>query len=67
MNTSILSQDCYAEGRYLPAIDASQDWYLVSGEEQGGYTILEFTRSLTTCDNKDLNVEVIMPCFIMGV
>ena len=30
----------------------------MNGEEQGGYTILEFTRSLTTCDNKDLNVEV---------
>jgi len=50
-------QDRYAEGRYLPPIDASQDWFLVSGEEEGGYTILEFTRNLTTCDSKDLNIE----------
>jgi len=50
-------QDRFAEGRFLPPVDASQDWYLVSGEEQDGYTTLEFTRSLSTCDNKDLNVE----------
>ena len=54
----LLPKDRYAEGRYLPPIDASQDWFLVSGEEDGGYTILEFTRNLTTCDDKDLNVEV---------
>ena len=54
----LLSKDRYAEGRYLPPIDASQDWFLVRGEEDGGYTILEFTRNLTTCDDKDLNVEV---------
>lgn len=53
-------QDRYAEGRYLPPIDASQDWFLVSGEEEGGYTILEFTRNLTTCDSKDLNIEVML-------
>ena len=52
------TQDRFAEGRFLPPVDASQDWYLVSGEEQDGYTTLEFTRSLSTCDNKDLNVEV---------
>ena len=54
----LLSKDRYAEGRYLPPIDARQDWFLVRGEEEGGYTILEFTRNLTTCDDKDLNVEV---------
>ena len=30
----------------------------MSGEEDSGYTILEFTRSLTTCDDKDLNIQV---------
>ena len=31
---------------------------MVSGEEQNGYTILEFTRNLTSCDVNDLNIEV---------
>ena len=39
----------------------------MSGEEDGGYTILEFTRSLTTCDDKDLNIQVANSSFIMGV
>ena len=51
-------QDRYAERRALPPIDASQDWYLSFGEEEDGYTILEFSRNLTTCDPKDLDVDV---------
>ncbi len=51
-------QDRYAEGRFLPPIDSSQDWFLVRGEEEEGTTVLEFTRNLTTCDDKDLNIEV---------
>ena len=31
---------------------------MVSGEEENGYTILEFTRKLTTCDDKDLTIKV---------
>ena len=51
-------QDRYAERRALPPIDVSQDWYLSFGEEEDGYTILEFSRNLTTCDPKDLDVDV---------
>ena len=51
-------QDRYATGRFLPPVDLSQDWFLVSGEEENGYTILEFTRNLTSCDMNDLNIEV---------
>jgi len=51
-------QDRYAEGRFLPPIDANQDWFLVSGEEAGGYTTLEFTRNWTTCDDRDSNIQV---------
>ena len=36
---------------------------MVSGEEEGGYTILEFTRNLTSCDDKDLNIEVVLVKF----
>ncbi len=45
--------------RFLPPVDSSQDWFLVSGEEENGYTILEFTRNITSCDvENDLDVEV---------
>ena len=51
-------QDHFAIDRFLPPVDESQDWFLVSGEEENGYTILEFTRKLTTCDDKDLDIKV---------
>ena len=52
-------QDRFAVDRYLPPVDESQDWFLVSGEEENGYTILEFTRNLTTCDKYDLVIKVL--------
>ena len=51
-------QDRYAESRALPSVDDSQDWSLIRGKEKNGYTILEFTRSLITCDEKDLDITV---------
>ena len=51
-------QDRYADGQALPPIDASQDWFLANGEEAGGYTILEFTRNWTTCDDRDRDIVV---------
>ena len=51
-------QDRFAEQQALPPIDPSQDWFLVSGEEEGGYTILEFTRNWTTCDERDRDIVV---------
>ena len=53
-----LLQDRFATDRFLPPIDESQDWILVSGEEENGFTILEFTRDLITCDDNDLEVKV---------
>ena len=59
LNLNADLQDRFAIDRYLPSVDESQDWFLVSGEEQNGYTILEFTRNLTTCDDhNDLNIKV---------
>ena len=52
-------QDRFAVDRFLPPIDESQDWFLVSGEEENGYTILEFTRNLTTCDGNDLDIRFV--------
>ena len=51
-------QDRFAEMRTLPPIDDSQDWFLTFGEEEDGYTILEFYRNLSTCDAQDLDISV---------
>ena len=51
-------QDRFAFQQALPPIDPSQDWFLVRGMEDGGYTILEFTRNWTTCDDRDRDIEV---------
>ena len=58
-------QDRFATDRFLPPIDENQDWFLVSGEEENGYTILEFTRNLTTCDETDLDIKV-CGCMILS-
>ena len=55
----ILFQDRYAEGRFLPPIDPSQDWFLVNSEEEDDFTLLEFSRNFTTCDTRDLDIMVI--------
>ena len=52
-------QDRFAFQQALPPIDPSQDWFLVRGEEDDGYTILEFTRNWTTCDDRDRDIEVL--------
>ena len=51
-------QDRFAEGRFLPPVDEHQDWFLVRGEEEGGFTTLEFTRNFTSCDTKDRSIQV---------
>ena len=55
-------QDRFAIDRFLPSIDESQDWLLVDGVEENGYTILEFTRNLTNCDQSDLDIKVPSSC-----
>ena len=51
-------QDRFADSRSLPPIDESQDWFITSGEEEHGFTVLEFSRNLTTCDPRDLDIKV---------
>ena len=52
-------QDRFAFQQALPPIDPRQNWFLVRGMEDGGYTILEFTRSWITCDDRDRDIEVL--------
>lgn len=40
-------------------IDSMQNWFLTNIEEDDGYTVMEFYRNITSCDNeKDLNILV---------
>ncbi|CAH1265386.1 Hypp3173 [Branchiostoma lanceolatum] len=45
--------DRYAEGYFLPRLDASQDVELLSGYENGTHTVLRFRRRLSPCDTAD--------------
>lgn len=51
-------QDRYAFDQSLPAIDPQQDWNLTRGENEDGYTTLEFRRKYITCDERDRDIEV---------
>ena len=51
-------QDRFAAGRTPPTVDEQQDWILKSGEEENGFTILEFSRKYVTCDDYDLPITV---------
>eukprot|EP01118_Nematostelium_gracile_P010937 TRINITY_DN3844_c0_g1_i5.p1 TRINITY_DN3844_c0_g1~~TRINITY_DN3844_c0_g1_i5.p1 ORF type:complete len:256 (-),score=44.13 TRINITY_DN3844_c0_g1_i5:24-791(-) len=46
-------QDRFAVAKAYPSEDACNDWNLVSGIEQNGFTILEYTRKLDTGDLQD--------------
>ena len=39
-----------SNSRTVPTIDAQQDWNLVAGSQDGGFTILEFSRAIDTGD-----------------
>jgi hypothetical protein len=42
--------DRFAAARAPPSVDEQQDWKLEAGEEENGFTVLEFSRKLITCD-----------------
>ncbi|KAL4218879.1 hypothetical protein ACF0H5_021467 [Mactra antiquata] len=39
-----------------PMMDQSQDWFIKSGNEVNGTTVLEFYRKLDTCDRNDMAI-----------
>lgn len=53
-----MTQDRFAVGRYEPKIDANQDWTLTGHMEKGGRTVMEFSRDMTTCDKRDIDITV---------
>ena len=52
-------QGRYAYGRTTPRIDVSQDWILTGGNEEGGFTTLQFERKLDTCDSDDIAIHFV--------
>ena len=52
------NKDRFADDRATPPLDTQQDWILTGAEEQNGFTTLEFTRKLLTCDERDLEIKV---------
>ena len=53
-----IPQDRYAFAQSLPPVDPQQDWNLISGENENGFTTLEFWRKWVTCDERDRDIEV---------
>ena len=51
-------QDRHATGHFTPVIDASQDWFLLHGEENSFGTVLKSVRKLDTCDKDDYKITV---------
>lgn len=45
--------DYHGVGEQRPVPDASQDWKLISGNENGTHTMLSFYRAFDTCDLQD--------------
>ena len=39
-------------------MDPQQDWILIGGDNENGFTTLEFWRNWTTCDERDRDIEV---------
>lgn len=55
-NGRVFLQDRYAYKEGLPTLDSQQNWELLSGYENGSYTVLQFRRKLDTCDSQDFPI-----------
>ena len=52
-------KDRFATARDVPPVDDITNWFLLSSDEENGYTVLEFTRYWVTCDEeKDRVINV---------
>ena len=49
-------QDRFADARARPPVDSQQDWTLVAGKEENGWTIVSFSRALQTGDARDRDI-----------
>ncbi|KAK3088535.1 hypothetical protein FSP39_020262 [Pinctada imbricata] len=49
-------KDRHSVGHSLPVVDASQDWFLLHGEENSFGTVLKMVRKFDTCDQNDMKI-----------
>ena len=61
LSAMFLLQDRFAFKQSRPPIDPQQDWFIISGENMDGYTVLQFSRKWVTCDERDRNILVRVP------
>ncbi|UJR07225.1 hypothetical protein I4U23_011513 [Adineta vaga] len=55
---NVTLQDRYASGESKPLIDSTtQDWFVLQGREQNGWTAVQFKRLLDTCDTMDYPIK----------
>ena len=65
---NVLLQDRFADARSRPPVDTQQDWTMVSGREENGWTIMAFSRALQTGDDRDRDiVQVCMPTAVLRI
>ena len=55
-------QDRFADARALPPMDRQQDWTLVAGKEENGWSIVSFNRALQTGDTRDRDIVQVNTC-----
>ncbi|XP_035207206.1 DBH-like monooxygenase protein 1 homolog, partial [Stegodyphus dumicola] len=53
----IYFQDRHGTGNRLPPVDRTQDWHVLSGNENDTHTSLVFRRKLITCDQEDMEID----------
>ncbi|KAK3087443.1 hypothetical protein FSP39_005971 [Pinctada imbricata] len=50
-------KDLHTVGHRPPIVDASQDWFLLHGEENDFGTVLKMVRKFDTCDTDDIKIK----------
>jgi hypothetical protein len=48
------------------SLDPQQDYDLIGAHENETHTVMRFRRKLVTCDDKDLNITVIIKEFLFS-
>ncbi len=55
----IFHQDRFAFDKVKPLVDnTTQNWFVLQGQEQNGWTAIQFKRYFDTCDPMDVPIKV---------
>jgi hypothetical protein len=55
----VLYQDRFAFDKMKPVMDnTTQDWFILQGQEQNGWTAIQFKRYFDSCDPMDVPIKV---------